>query len=47
MHSNGKVVAIWVDTTAPIDLYQENEAFYYSLYDLGVDMITTDFPEQA
>jgi glycerophosphoryl diester phosphodiesterase len=47
MHQNGKIVAVWIDETAPKDVYQENDAFYERLYDLGVDMVTTDFPERA
>ena len=44
MHRNGKIVAVWVDDTAPKDLYSENDEFYHKLYDLGVDMVTTDYP---
>jgi glycerophosphoryl diester phosphodiesterase len=44
-HKKGMIVSIWVDTTAPKELYEENEAFYKRAYDLGVDMITTDYPE--
>ena len=47
MHSSGKIVAVWIDTTAPKELYEENEAFYQNLYDLGVDMLTTDHPTRA
>ena len=28
MHESGKIVAVWIDLTAPKDLYEENEAFY-------------------
>jgi glycerophosphoryl diester phosphodiesterase len=47
MHKNGKIVAIWVDTSAPKDLYEENDVFYKRLYDMGVDMLTTDHPIRA
>jgi glycerophosphoryl diester phosphodiesterase len=47
MHSRGKIVAVWIDTTAPADLYEENDHFYLQLYELGVDMITTDHPLRA
>ena len=47
MHLHGKIVAVWVDLTAPEELYSENEQFYQRLYDLGVDMLTTDHPERA
>ena len=42
MHRNNKLVAVWVDTKAKS--YQEGEEFYRQVYDLGVDMLTTDFP---
>lgn len=47
MQANGKIVAIWPDGTAPIELYQEDEEYFKRAYDLGVKMITTDFPERA
>lgn len=47
MHIHGKIVAVWVDTTAPKDLYEENDDFYKRLYDMGVDMLTTDHPIRA
>ena len=42
MHKNKKMVAVWADITAPAEFYVENEEFYKKLYDLGVDMLTTD-----
>ena len=47
MHRSGKIVVVWIDLDAPKDLYEENEAFYKNLYDLGVDMLTTDHPTKA
>ena len=47
MQANGKVVAIWPDDTVPPELYQENEEYFKRAYDLGVKMITTDYPERA
>jgi len=47
MQENGKVISIWIDSTVPVDLYEENDEFYKRAYDLGVKMITTDFPERA
>lgn len=47
MHKNGKIVAVWVDLTTPKHLYEENDAFYKRLYDMGVDMLTTDHPVSA
>ena len=47
MHSHGKIVGVWVDTTVPSSVYEENVSFYQKLYDLGVDMLTTDFPIEA
>ena len=44
MHASGKIVAVWLDNTAP---YVEDEAFYEKVYDLHIDMLTTDFPEKA
>ena len=44
MHANGKIVAVWLDKDAPII---ENEAFYQKVYDLQIDMLTTDFPQNA
>ena len=41
MHEAGKMVAIWVDASIP-EIYQENSDFYKKIYDLGVDMLTTD-----
>ena len=47
MHEDGKIVVVWVDTTAPKELYEENDDFYRRCYDLGIDMITTDYVERA
>lgn len=44
-HREGKIVSIWIDATAPKDAYQDNEELYQRAYDIGVDMITTDYPE--
>ena len=41
MHEAGKMVAIWVDASIP-EIYSENSDFYKKIYDLGVDMLTTD-----
>ena len=47
MHDEDKIVVVWVDTTAPKDLYEENDDFYRKCYDLCIDMITTDHVERA
>lgn len=44
MHKHDKIVAIWIDVEAP---YVENESFYEQVYDLQIDMLTTDYPERA
>lgn len=44
MHEAGKIVAVWVDTNED---YEEDEEFYKLVYDLNVDMLTTDHPERA
>lgn len=44
MHENGKIVAVWIDFTVG---YPEDEEFYKCVYDLNVDMLTTDHPEAA
>lgn len=44
MHANGKIVAVWIDLGED---YEEDEDFYKSVYDLGIDMLTTDHPEVA
>ena len=44
MHDNGKIVAVWVDKVGD---YEEDEEFYQRVYDLGIDMLTTDYPERA
>lgn len=45
MHANGKIVAVWIETNQ--DQYTEDEEFYKQIYDLKVDMLTTDHPLQA
>lgn len=47
MHEAGKIVMVWVDTTTPKDIYEENDDFYRRVYDLGVDILTTDYPLRA
>ena len=47
MKANGKIVAIWFDDTLPPDFYEENDEYFIKAYELGVKMITTDFPERA
>ena len=44
MHKNGKIVAVWVDTAAD---YKEDDEFYRIIYEMSVDMLTTDWPERA
>lgn len=41
MHDAGKMVSVWVDAGIP-DVYKEDEDFYKKVYDLGIDMLTTD-----
>ena len=41
MHDAGKMVAVWVDASIP-EVYEEDEEFYKKIYDLGIDMFTTD-----
>jgi len=41
MHDAGKMVAVWVDASIP-EVYKEDEEFYKKIYDLGIDMFTTD-----
>jgi glycerophosphoryl diester phosphodiesterase len=45
LHQNDKIVAVWIDSS--VDIYQENDDFYRKIYDLGVDMLTTDYPHRA
>lgn len=47
MHEAGKIVIIWIDKTVPKEIYEENDDFYRKVYDLGVDMLTTDYPLRA
>jgi len=47
MHENNKIVAVWVDLDAPKELYVDNEDFYRKVYDLQIDMLTTDQPLHA
>ena len=46
-HRMGKIVSIWIDNTAPKEAYEENDELYKRAYDIGVDMINTDFPEDV
>lgn len=39
-HLNNKKVGVWIDRS----LFNEDDAFYFSLMDLGVDFFCTDFP---
>lgn len=47
MHKNGKIVAVWLDGNCPEEKYKEGEEFYLKLLDMGVDILTTDWPIQA
>lgn len=42
MHKHNKIVAVWVDLITPASIYEENTEFYQKIYDLGIDMLTTD-----
>ena len=42
MYEHKKMVAVWVDLITPEDFYVENDDFYKQIYDLGIDMLTTD-----
>lgn len=44
MRAHGKMVGVWIDTTAP---YSEDFSLYEKVYDMKIDMITTDFPLEA
>lgn len=41
MHDHKKMVAVWVDLMSE-EIYVENDDFYKQIYDLGIDMLTTD-----
>jgi glycerophosphoryl diester phosphodiesterase len=41
------IVSIWFDETLKLELWEENEAYFKRAYDLGVNMIVTDYPELA
>lgn len=47
MHSNNLIVCVWVDLDSTTGLCREGNAFYKRAYDLGVDMITSDYPLTA
>lgn len=47
MRNANKFVGVWVDANAPKEFNQENEAFLERVYNLGIDMLTSDFPIQA
>ena len=47
MRNANKFVGVWVDISAPNEFNQENEAFFKRVYDLGIDMLTSDFPIKA
>jgi glycerophosphoryl diester phosphodiesterase len=38
------MIGIWIDTSAP---YVEDLALYEKVYDMKIDMLTTDFPLEA
>jgi len=44
MRNANKFVGVWVDKAAPKEFNEENEAFLAKVYDLGIDMLTSDFP---
>lgn len=44
MHDAGKIVAVWFDGDGP---YREDSNYYKRIYELGVDMLTTDWPSAA
>lgn len=45
MHANGKIVAVWLDKDCKEVV--EDESFYQKVYDMQIDMLTTDFPQEA
>jgi len=47
MRNANKFVGVWVDASAPEDFRSESEAFLERVYDLGIDMLTSDFPIKA
>jgi glycerophosphoryl diester phosphodiesterase len=44
MHKKGLIVGVWLDKTSA---WNEDEHYFQTIYDLGVDMVTTDYPEIA
>lgn len=44
MHEAGKIVAVWHDNDAP---YKQDADYYKRLIELGIDMLTTDWPQEA
>ena len=47
MHEAGKIVAVWVETDPEYKSYDEDEDFYRKIYDLKIDMLTTNQPDIA
>ena len=45
MHAKNRIVAVWVDLDC--FTYSEDFSFYSKAYELGVDMLTTDYPIEA
>lgn len=41
MHAAGKIVAVWHDNDA---VYKQDADYYRRLIELGIDMLTTDWP---
>jgi len=46
MHKHGKIVAVFIDKSSQ-KFNTECRDFYEMVYDLGIDMVTTDYPEEA
>ena len=46
MHKHGKIVAVFIDKASE-QFNTECRDFYHKVYDLGIDMVTTDYPEEA
>ena len=42
-HAKGMKVGVWVDAS----VFQENDCFYYNLFELKVDFFVTDYPLQV
>lgn len=47
LHASGKIVAVWVETDPEYKSYEEDEEFYRKLYDMEVDLLTTNQPSVA